>query len=129
MGKGGQDFGKRDKSEGPTLSADRDVFPAWSKEIQECEKHFGVNRKFGLKSEDVAKRREEYGWNELEKHEGQSIWSLVLEQFNDTLVRILLAVAVISFVLVWLDREEGGEKEITTFVEPRVIFLILIVSL
>ncbi|KAH0995643.1 hypothetical protein GBA52_019507 [Prunus armeniaca] len=32
------------------------------------------------------------------------------EQFNDTLVRILLAAAVISFVLAWLDGEEGGEE-------------------
>ncbi|KAK9930478.1 hypothetical protein M0R45_027515 [Rubus argutus] len=46
------------------------------------------------------------------------------QEFNDTLVRILLAAAIISFVLVWLDREEGGEKEITAFVEPLVIFLI-----
>lgn len=128
MGKGGQDFGKRDKSESPTLSSDHDVFPAWSKDIQECEKHFGVKRNSGLTSADVAKRREEYGWNELEKHEGQSIWSLVMEQFNDTLVRILLVAAVVSFVLAWLDGDEGGEKEITAFVEPLVIFLILIVN-
>ncbi|KAM1467343.1 hypothetical protein ACFX2I_032456 [Malus domestica] len=127
MGKGGQDFGKR-KEDGNPRPVDGDVFPAWAKEISECEKHFGVNRKLGLGSEDVEKRREKYGSNELEKHEGQSIWSLVLEQFNDTLVRILLAAAVISFVLAWLDGEEGGEKEITAFVEPLVIFLILIVN-
>ncbi|PQM35130.1 calcium-transporting ATPase 1 endoplasmic reticulum-type [Prunus yedoensis var. nudiflora] len=127
MGKGGQDFGKQKEDQNPRPS-DGDVFPAWAKEIQECEKHFGVDRKLGLSSADVEKRREKYGWNELEKHEGQSIWSLVLEQFNDTLVRILLAAAVISFVLAWLDGEEGGEKEITAFVEPLVIFLILIVN-
>ncbi|CAN6581138.1 unnamed protein product [Malus baccata var. baccata] len=127
MGKGGQDFGKR-KEDGNPRPVDGDVFPAWAKEISECEKHFGVNRKLGLGSEDVEKRREKYGSNELEKHEGQSIWSLVLEQFNDTLVRILLAAAVVSFVLAWLDGEEGGEKEITAFVEPLVIFLILIVN-
>ncbi|KAB2622239.1 calcium-transporting ATPase 1-like [Pyrus ussuriensis x Pyrus communis] len=127
MGKGGQDFGKR-KEDGNPRPVDGDVFPAWAKEISECEKHFGVNRKLGLGSEDVEKRREKYGSNELEKHEGQSIWSLVLEQFNDTLVRILLVAAVISFVLAWLDGEEGGEMEITAFVEPLVIFLILIVN-
>lgn len=134
MGKGGQDFGKRKEDgnprpvDGDVLPVDGDVFPAWAKEISECEKHFGVNKKLGLGSEDVEKRREKYGSNELEKHEGQSIWSLVLEQFNDTLVRILLVAAVISFVLAWLDGEEGGEKEITAFVEPLVIFLILIVN-
>ncbi|PKI62159.1 hypothetical protein CRG98_017532 [Punica granatum] len=126
MGKGSQDYGKRETVAGkPT---DRDVFPAWAREIEECEKHYETNRKYGLKSDDVQKRQSIYGLNELEKHEGQSIWSLILDQFNDTLVRILLAAAVVSFVLAWYDGEEGGEMEITAFVEPLVIFLILIVN-
>ncbi|KAM2983566.1 hypothetical protein FF2_009476 [Malus domestica] len=127
MGKGGQDLGRRKEDGNPKL-VDGGVFPAWAKEISECEKHFGVNRKFGLGSKDVEKRREKYGWNELEKNEGQSIWSLVLDQFNDTLVRILLAAAVVSFVLAWLEGKEGNKKEITAFVEPLVIFLILVVN-
>ena len=87
-----------------------------------------MNVKSGLNSDEVENRQRIYGSNELEKHEGQSIWSIILEQFNDTLVRILLAAAIISFVLAWIDGEEGGEKEITIFVEPLVIFLILIVN-
>ncbi|XVF76558.1 hypothetical protein PTKIN_Ptkin13bG0275400 [Pterospermum kingtungense] len=126
MGKGGEDYGKREiitsKPTGP------DVFPAWARDIQECEKHYRVSRKSGLSSAEVENRRGNYGYNELEKHEGQSIWSLILEQFNDTLVRILLVAAVVSFVLAWYDGEEGGEMEITAFVEPLVIFLILIVN-
>ncbi|XVE99478.1 hypothetical protein REPUB_Repub03eG0201500 [Reevesia pubescens] len=72
--------------------------------------------------------RQIYGWNELEKHDGTSIFKLNLEQFNDTLVRILLVAAIISFVLAWYDGDERGEMEITAFVEPLVIFLILIVN-
>ncbi|XWS55736.1 hypothetical protein CRYUN_Cryun09bG0026100 [Craigia yunnanensis] len=126
MGKGGENYGKREViTSKPT---DQDVFPAWAKDIQECEKHYRVNRKSGLSSAEVENRRKIYGYNELEKHEGQSIWSLILEQFNDTLVRILLVAAVISFVLAWYDGEEGGEMEITAFVEPLVIFLILILN-
>lgn len=126
MGQGGQDHGQRENSS--PKPPDREVFPAWSKEVQECEKFFEVSKKSGLRSDDVERRRKIYGSNELEKHEGQSIWSLVLDQFNDTLVRILLVAAVISFVLAWYDGEEGGEMEITAFVEPLVIFLILIVN-
>ncbi|KAG2685669.1 hypothetical protein I3843_10G132800 [Carya illinoinensis] len=126
MGKGGQDYGKAEiVSPKPS---DREVFPAWAKQISECEKHYQVNKISGLGSEDVERWRKIYGFNELEKHEGQSIWSLVIEQFNDTLVRILLVAAVISFVLAWYDGDEGGEMEITAFVEPLVIFLILIVN-
>ncbi|KAK8576671.1 hypothetical protein V6N13_015104 [Hibiscus sabdariffa] len=126
MGKGGEDYGKRECV--AFKQTDPDVFPAWAKNIQECEKHYGVSRKSGLSSEEVENRRKIYGYNELEKHEGQSIWSLIMEQFSDTLVRILLLAAVISFVLAWYDGDEGGEMGITAFVEPLVIFLILIVN-
>ena len=120
MGKGGQDQGVE--------SLNQEIFPAWSKDVFECEKKFEVNQESGLSSDEVERRWERFGWNELEKHEGQSILKLLLDQFNDTLVRILLAAAVISFVLAWYDGDEGGEMEITAFVEPLVIFLILIVN-
>ncbi|OAY37891.1 calcium-transporting ATPase 1, endoplasmic reticulum-type [Manihot esculenta] len=126
MGKGGEDYGKRENI--GVESQDKDYYPAWSKDIKECEEHYQVNHEFGLSAAEVDKRRQIYGYNELEKHEGASIFKLILEQFNDTLVRILLAAAVISFVLAWYDGEEGGEMEITAFVEPLVIFLILIVN-
>ncbi|XP_034693582.1 calcium-transporting ATPase 4, endoplasmic reticulum-type-like [Vitis riparia] len=126
MGKGGEDYGKQEVSSSKVSGPE--VFPAWGREVQECEKHYGVSRRSGLSSSDVEKRRKIYGLNELEKHEGPSIWSLILEQFQDTLVRILLVAAVISFVLAWYDGEEGGETEITAFVEPLVIFLILIAN-
>ncbi|KAF8402809.1 hypothetical protein HHK36_010900 [Tetracentron sinense] len=126
MGKGGQNYGKRE-SFSPKAS-DPEIFPAWAKDVTECGKKYGVDLKFGLTDEEVEKRRQIYGLNELEKHEGPSIWSLVLDQFNDTLVRILLVAAVVSFVLAWYDGNEGGEMEITAFVEPLVIFLILILN-
>ncbi|KAL7264578.1 hypothetical protein ACSBR1_002521 [Camellia fascicularis] len=127
MGKGGQDYGKKE-SLGAESSARGDFFAAWAKDVQECEEKYGVNRDYGLSTDEVEKKRQIYGWNELEKHEGQSILRLVLDQFNDTLVRILLVAAVVSFVLAWYDGDEGGEMEITAFVEPLVIFLILIVN-
>ncbi|KAJ0088615.1 hypothetical protein Patl1_31966 [Pistacia atlantica] len=127
MGKGGEDYGSRETINSRS-DEDRDIFPAWATDVEECEKHYQVNRRTGINSGDVGRRRRICGLNELEKHEGPSIWSLILDQFNDTLVRILLAAAVISFVLAWYDGEEGGEMEITAFVEPLVIFLILIIN-
>lgn len=126
MGKGGENYGRKENTSSD--NSDGEIFKAWSKDVRECEEHFKVSVKTGLSHDEVENRRKIYGFNELEKHDGQSIWKLVLEQFNDTLVRILLVAAIISFVLAWYDGDEGGEMEITAFVEPLVIFLILIVN-
>ncbi|KAK2418049.1 calcium-transporting ATPase, endoplasmic reticulum-type [Trifolium repens] len=128
MGKGGENYGRKENTSSDDNNSDGENFKAWAKDVRECEEHFKVSVKSGLSNEEVENRRKIYGLNELEKHDGQSIWKLVLEQFNDTLVRILLAAAIISFVLAWYDGDEGGEMEITAFVEPLVIFLILIVN-
>ncbi|GAU35356.1 hypothetical protein TSUD_337480 [Trifolium subterraneum] len=128
MGKGGENYGTKENTSSGNENSDAEIFKAWAKDVRECEEHFKVSVKSGLSNDEVENRRKIYGLNELEKHDGQSIWKLVLEQFNDTLVRILLAAAIISFVLAWYDGEEGGEMEITAFVEPLVIFLILIVN-
>ncbi|KAG0473677.1 hypothetical protein HPP92_015534 [Vanilla planifolia] len=126
MGKGGQDLERRAGTE--LNSAPSYSFTAWAKTVAECEAEFGVSSDRGLSSAQVLLQRERYGWNELEKHSGPSIWQLVLEQFNDMLVLILLVAAIVSFVLAWYDGDEGGEMGITAFVEPLVIFLILIVN-
>ncbi|GMI88941.1 endomembrane-type CA-ATPase 4 [Hibiscus trionum] len=126
MGRGGEDYGKRE-----TVGDDSskvEYFPAWARDVKQCEEKFQTNRELGLSSAEVEKRREIYGWNDLEKYEGTSIFQLILEQFNDTLVRILLLAAIVSFILAWYDGDEGGEMEVTAFVEPIVIFLILIVN-
>ncbi|KAL4587624.1 hypothetical protein LXL04_000496 [Taraxacum kok-saghyz] len=123
-----QFFVCRRKDSTDKSSLDRNQYAAWAKDVHECEQNYQVDSKSGLSDSEVEKRLKKYGTNELEKHEGQSVFRLILDQFNDTLVRILLAAAVISFVLAWYDGEEGGEMEITAFVEPLVIFLILIVN-
>ncbi|XP_028670566.1 sarcoplasmic/endoplasmic reticulum calcium ATPase 1 isoform X1 [Erpetoichthys calabaricus] len=96
-----------------------------TKTTEECLAYFGANETTGLSPEQVKKNFAKYGPNELPAEEGKTLWELVVEQFEDLLVRILLLAACISFVLAWF---EEGEETITAFVEPFVILLILIAN-
>ena len=64
-------------------------------------------------------------YGELPAEEGKPLWQLILAQFDDLLVKILLLAAIISFVLAFF---EENENSITAFVEPFVILLILIAN-
>uniref|UniRef100_A0A667YCP0 Calcium-transporting ATPase n=1 Tax=Myripristis murdjan TaxID=586833 RepID=A0A667YCP0_9TELE len=98
---------------------------AHTKSVEEVYSYFCVNESTGLALDEVKRQREKWGLNELPAEEGKSLWELVVEQFEDLLVRILLLAACISFVLAWF---EEGEETITAFVEPFVILLILIAN-
>jgi len=102
--------------------------PAWSKTVEECLQEYDVSLEKGLSSHEVEKRRQTYGWNELQKEKGTPLWKLVLEQFDDTLVKILLMAAGISFILAYFHGNESSEIGITAYVEPLVIVLILILN-
>ncbi|NLA58400.1 MAG: calcium-translocating P-type ATPase, SERCA-type [Firmicutes bacterium] len=50
----------------------------------------------GLTPEEAARRLERYGPNELEAQAGRSLWDMLLDQFKDVLVLMLIGAAVIS---------------------------------
>ncbi|CAH8455817.1 unnamed protein product [Heterobilharzia americana] len=93
---------------------------AHSRTVDDVINHYNTNIETGLSKKQVEAALEEYGYNE-----SKPLWRLVLEQFDDLLVKILLLAAVISFVLAWF---EDSEDATTAFVEPVVIMLILIVN-
>jgi len=95
-----------------------------SKTTEEVINYFNVDPERGLTLDQVKRNQEKYGPNELPAEEGKTIWQLVLEQFDDLLVKILLLAAIISFVLALFEEHEGVEA----FVEPFVILLILIAN-
>ena len=104
-------------------------YPAWSKTTAATCEFYETDVGKGLLTEECARRRERFGKNELTKAKGKSLLKLVLEQFDDALVKILLASAMVSFVLALFEETEPGErKDITSFVEPLVILLILILN-
>ncbi|KAJ4954266.1 hypothetical protein NE237_011049 [Protea cynaroides] len=103
-------------------------FHAWSWSVEQCLKEYCVKLDKGLSSFEVVNRREKYGWNELEKEKRKPLWQLVLEQFDDVLVKILLVAAFISFVLAYLHGHESGEGGFEAYVEPFVIVMILVLN-
>lgn len=99
-------------------------------EIDELCAYYGVDLSKGLSTAEVEAKREEFGWNELDKEESTPLWKLVLEQFDDTLVKILLAAAAVSFALAFFDDSgsHSDEEGILAYVEPIVILIILILN-
>nr|XP_022343181.1 calcium-transporting ATPase sarcoplasmic/endoplasmic reticulum type-like isoform X5 [Crassostrea virginica] len=96
---------------------------AHTRTVEEVLEHFKVDEESGLTDEQAKKGLEKYGPNALPAEEGKPLWELILEQFDDLLVKILLLAAIISFVLAWF---EESEDQVTAFVEPFVILTILI---
>ena len=87
---------------------------AHTKAPEELYKFYGTSED-GLTEDQVTKLREKYGANgklyhklyifihtfdfsEMPAEEGKKLWELILEQFDDLLVKILLLAAIISFV-------------------------------
>ncbi|GEM09469.1 calcium-transporting ATPase [Rhodotorula toruloides] len=79
----------------------------------------------GLTASQVAENQRKYGKNVLPEEPSPPLWELILDQFKDQLVLILLASAGISLVLAYL---EEGEDKATAYVEPIVILAILIAN-
>lgn len=101
---------------------------AHAKKVEEVLTYFQVDPERGLSPDQVKRYQEKYGPNELPAEEGKSIWQLVLEQFDDLLVKILLLAAIISFVLALFEEHDDLNETLTAFVEPFVILLILIAN-
>jgi len=103
------------------------TYAAWCADVAAVLAHHGTSLSSGLSAVQVAQKRAEYGANELEHEEPTPLWKLVLEQFDDILVKILLGAAGVSFALAYI--EGAGEEEgWLAYVEPLVILLILILN-
>lgn len=76
----------------------------------------------GLSTDEATKRLAQFGRNELPEVPPTPWWKLVLEQFDDNLVKILLVAAAISFVMAVMEGNPHG------YIEPAVILLILILN-
>lgn len=86
---------------------------------------YDVSETNGLSFRQVSENRSKHGWNTIPPRPSKSLIKLVLEQFEDQLVIILLLAAVVSFILAFF---EEGDNRLQAFFEPLVILLILIAN-
>ena len=75
----------------------------------------------GLSHEEARRRLARFGANELRKEKTVSWWMMLLGQFQNVLILILLAAAAISLVL-YLARDEGN------FWDPVIIVVVVLIS-
>ncbi|XP_004290983.1 PREDICTED: calcium-transporting ATPase 3, endoplasmic reticulum-type [Fragaria vesca subsp. vesca] len=94
---------------------------AYARSATEVLDFFGVDPKRGLSDAQVSEHARLYGRNVLPEEKRASFWKLVLKQFDDLLVKILIVAAIISFVLALIN----GDTGLTAFLEPSVILTIL----
>ena len=69
------------------------------------------SRSVGLSASEVAESRRLHGVNVITPPREQSPWVLLLDKFRDPVIKVLLAAAVLSFVvaeyLVYLEQPNG----------------------
>ncbi|KAM7516976.1 hypothetical protein LguiA_006559 [Lonicera macranthoides] len=94
---------------------------AFARSASEVLEFFGVDPAKGLSDFQVSEHARIYGRNVLPQEGSTPFWKLVLKQFDDLLVKILIAAAIVSFLLALVD----GETGLTAFLEPSVILMIL----
>ncbi len=65
----------------------------------------------GLNSEEIEKRLDEYGKNEIQEQAGRSSWEILLDQFKNIMLLMLIAVAIISGILDLIDLKNGNAPQ------------------
>ncbi|MDZ8024060.1 MAG: cation-translocating P-type ATPase [Nostoc sp. DedQUE11] len=68
------------------------------------------NADSGLTPEDIQQRLQKYGPNELEEHGGRSAWEILLDQFKNIMLLMLIGVALISGILDLIAWQSGSLK-------------------
>lgn len=92
----------------------------WNKKIDEVEKELETNIINGLSNEDIAKKQEKYGLNELAGKKKQSLFSKFLNQFKDFMIIVLIIAAIVSGYI--------GIKEGEGITDSIIILIVVIMN-
>lgn len=92
----------------------------FSKSVEEVSKVFETNLKDGLSAKQVEEKRSTFGTNEIVSKSKKSIAKMVLEQFQDFMIIVLIIAAIISGVV----EQANGEG----FTDSIIILVIVILN-
>ena len=68
----------------------------FAKDVNEVEQQLGTDLKKGLSSDEVVKRQEKYGFNELKAAKKKTLLQRFLDQFKDFSIIVLIIAAIVS---------------------------------
>lgn len=94
----------------------------YSQKVTELLSELNTDRVSGLGSKEIAVRKEKYGANRLREKKKKTTMQRFLDQFKDAMILILIAAAIISFVVVCIEKNWGE------LFEPALIVLIVILN-
>ena len=92
----------------------------FNKGVEEVEKELQTDLNNGLSSEEVQKRREKYGLNELKAKKKKSLFQKFLDQFKDFSIIVLIIAAIVSGVV--------GVAEGEGITDTIIILIVVIVN-
>jgi hypothetical protein len=95
--------------------------------VEKTLSELGSDAEAGLTSQQVEERLQQYGSNELEETAGRSKWEILLDQFKNIMLVMLIAVAVISGVLDLIALQQGKADGVP-FKDTIAILLIVILN-
>lgn len=94
----------------------------YSQNNEDLLKELATDKQIGLTSEEVVARQSKYGANKLREKKKKNTFQRFLDQFKDAMILILIAAAIVSFVVVILEQNWGE------LFEPALILLIVILN-
>jgi Ca2+-transporting ATPase len=80
----------------------------------------------GLTDAQVRERQSRFGPNELQERPPRSFWKMLLDQFNQFLVLILIVAAIVSALIGWNRYNSSGDT--TEFIDAAAIMAIVILN-
>src|SRR6266542_6480361 len=78
--------------------------------LREVFEQLPVSPENGLTAEDVARSRQQFGGNRLTPQPREPLWKKFLDKFDEPIIKVLLAAALLSMVV---DLFRADEKPVT----------------